>query len=355
MSEPSAASARAARDRPAPVAAGAGAAAAGAGSPGASRGTPATAVAAGGDPIPGGPTFTWGAGRRRIVLHQGDCIGGMRRLLAPDSVDVVVTSPPYNLGIAYGRYDDAVPRAQYLDWIEHWALAVRRVLRPAGSLFLNIGGKPADPWGPLDVLLRLRPHFVLQNTLHWVKSIALDVDPQGTEASHGRALTVGHYKPINSTRYVNDCHEYVFHLTKTGAVPLDRLAIGVEYQDKSNVRRWRRARGDRRCRGNTWFIPYETIQSRQRQRPHPATFPVRLPLMCIRLHGLERAQHVLDPFLGLGSTALACRALGIRCTGFELDPSYWAVACQRVRSATAGSIAAGALSAAPHLPSSEPG
>jgi site-specific DNA-methyltransferase (adenine-specific) len=60
-----------------------------------------------------------------------------------------------------------------------------------------------------------------------------------------------------------------------------------------------------RCRGNTWFIPYETIQRRERDRPHPATFPSQLPEQCLRLHGLSRIEVAMDPFTGLGSTAVA--------------------------------------------------
>ncbi len=268
-----------------------------------------------------------GAGIRLLL---GDCLKGMAAL--PDGgVDVVITSPPYNLGIRYSRYDDALPRDRYLEWTEEWALAVRRVLSEAGSLFLNVGGKPTDPWVPFDVAAVFRRHFTLQNTFHWVKSIALD--PEDGRADE--PLCVGHYKPIQGHRFVNDCHEYIFHFTRTGAVPLDRLAIGVPYQDKSNVTRWASARADRRCRGNTWFIPYETIQSRHRDRPHPATFPTRLPEMCLRLHGRERIRLAMDPFLGLGSTAVACAQLGLSCIGFELDPDYFAIACERVRQAAA--------------------
>ena len=167
-----------------------------------------------------------------IVLHRRDCLSGMRELLEPESIDVVVTSPPYNLGVAYRSYDDTVSRAEYLDWIEAWGEALRRVLGRGGSLFLNVGGKPSDPWGPFDILQRLRKLFALQNTFHWIKSIAIDADH-----------AAGHYKPINSKRYVNDCHEYIFHLTRFGDVELDRLAVGVEYQDKSNIGRWSAAKG----------------------------------------------------------------------------------------------------------------
>ena len=260
------------------------------------------------------------------VIYRRDCVAGMRDLLDPESVDVVVTSPPYNLGISYRSYDDTVPRTEYLDWIATWGEAVHRVLARDGSLFLNIAGKPSDPWGPFDVLSRLRERFVLQNTIHWIKSIAIDADVVGTNSSVTENVAIGHYKPINSQRYVNDCHEYIFHLTKFGDVELDRRAIGVEYQDKSNVTRWAAARHDRRCRGNTWFVPYRTIKSRDRDRPHPATFPVRIPMMCARLHGIERVERVMDPFLGLGHSALACKALGVPFVGFETDEGYFSEA-----------------------------
>src|SRR5208337_2546092 len=102
--------------------------------------------------------------------------------------------------------------------------------------------------------------------------------------------------------------------------------IGVPYQDKANIRRWNAAGGDRRCRGNTWFIPYETIRDKETQRPHPASFPVRLPEMCIKLHGLDRTKLVLDPFIGIGSTALAFLRFGVSCFGFDIDRKYLKVA-----------------------------
>jgi site-specific DNA-methyltransferase (adenine-specific) len=147
---------------------------------------------------------------------------------------------------------------------------------------------------------------------------------------------LGHYKPINSARFVNDCHEFVFHFTSSGSVPLDRLALGVPYQDQSNVTRWRRAGGGKRCRGNIWFLPYETIQSRDEDRPHPATFPTRLPEFCLRLHGLSRLRTVADPFLGLGSSAVACAQLGVDFVGIEMDEHYLREAIDRTRAAIRG-------------------
>ena len=274
--------------------------------------------------------------RQVYTLHNADCISGMRDGLEKGSVDVVVTSPPYNLGTAYKAYDDSVPRREYLDWLEEWVSVVRGVLHDEGSLFLNIGAKPSDPTVPFEVLARMQNHLKLQNVIHWVKSIAIEKEAVGNYPGITGNIAVGHYKPINSPRYLSDCHEYVFHLTKRGDVKLDRLAVGVEYQDKSNIGRWKSAKQDRRCRGNTWFVPYTTIRSRDKQRPHPATFPVELPRMCARLHGLDRTNTVMDPFLGIGTAAVACVDLGVDFIGFETDHAYFQEARRRLEEALEG-------------------
>ena len=263
------------------------------------------------------------------TLHHEDCLAGMRTHLQRGSVDVVVTSPPYNLGIDYGQYDDSISRKDYLGWLGEWAVVVKDVLNDNGSVFLNIGSKPSDPSVPFQVLAEMQKHFALQNVIHWIKSIAIEKADVGDYPGISKDIAVGHFKPINSPRFINDCHEYIFHLTKQGHVGLDRLAVGVEYQDKSNVARWSKKQ-DKRCRGNTWFVPYKTIKSRAGQRPHPATFPVKIPEMCIRLHGLSKTKLVLDPFLGIGHSALACANLGVNFVGFEIDPEYFKTACDVV-------------------------
>jgi site-specific DNA-methyltransferase (adenine-specific) len=269
---------------------------------------------------------------RRGVLrfYLGDCLDVLRSM-TPGTISVIVTSPPYNLGVRYRSYDDTLPRDRYLDWTGAWIEAAARTLAPDGSLFLNVGAKPTDPWTALDVAQAARPHVQLQNTLHWIKSIAIDRDAAGAKAGLAKDLNIGHYKPINSGRFVNDCHEFIFHFTPGGRTPLDRQAIGVKYQDASNVARWGGGAADRRCRGNTWFIPYETIQNRDTDRPHPATFPPRVPEYCVRLHGLKRTTVLMDPFLGLGNSALAAAALGVDFIGIEIDAHYLAHAVERTK------------------------
>ena len=277
------------------------------------------------------PHVELAVGSAKLRFYLGDSLTVMPALEA-GSVGVVVTSPPYNLGIKYRTYRDDIPRTEYLNWTDRWIRAVAKLISSEGSLFLNVGAKPTDPWIPLEVAQVARRRFKLQNTIHWVKSIAIDREAAGVAAGLDRDMAVGHYKPINSDRFVNDCHEFIFHFSPGGRTPLDRRAVGVPYQDPSNVKRWAAAGGGLRCRGNTWFIPYDTIQSRDRDRPHPASFPPKIPEQCLRLHGIERAGTVLDPFMGLGSSAIAAGRLGLDFVGIEMDREYLNEAVDRVRS-----------------------
>jgi site-specific DNA-methyltransferase (adenine-specific) len=251
------------------------------------------------------------------------------RELPAEYVDIVVTSPPYNLGIKYTNYNDSRNRDEYLVWSLEWASEVRRVLKKNGSFFLNLGAAPSNPLVPHELIVELKKIFVLQNTFHWIKSITV-------QKSSGDSISVGHFKPLHSKRFVNDCHEYVFHLTKDGSTQIDRLAVGVPYSDKSNIKRWSHTAGrDLRCRGNNWFIPYKTIVSRSKQRPHPATFPSELAVNCVKLHGGTASTVMLDPFLGIGHAAIAAKACKIGLfIGFDIDAEYVRVARSNVRAAS---------------------
>jgi site-specific DNA-methyltransferase (adenine-specific) len=268
-------------------------------------------------------------------IHQIDCLKGLKAL-DRGTVDVIVTSPPYNIGIDYSLYKDNKNRGMYLIWMHNVASACKRVLNDEGSFFLNIGGTVSDPWWPIEVANIFRKKdidYKLQNMIHWIKSIAIPKDSVGNYPHITGDIAVGHYKPINSKRFHHDCHEFIFHFTKKGAVELDKLAIGVPYQDKSNVTRWKSKNGDKRDRGNTWFIPYETIQE---SRKHPSVFPIDLPKMCILDHGLSKTRLVLDPFMGIGTTALACIELNHEYTtkidfiGFDIDPEYVKIGKKRI-------------------------
>lgn len=277
-----------------------------------------------------------------------------------ESVSVAVTSPPYNIGVLYNSYDDNKTQDAYLEWMSSVAKKLIHVLKPEGSFFLNAGGTNKDPLIPSRLRCVFEKEgFVLQNHIVWVKSISILNDPPklqfkkwlkqiGVTMKDLKSLnpdmdlsfleekewkTYGHFKPINSKRFINNCHESIFHFTKSGDVHLDRLAVGVPYEHKSNMSRWKHNTEDDgntrdlRCKGNVWHIPYQTVVS---EKQHPAGFPPQLAEECIKLHGVYDEMLVLDPFLGAGSTLVACKNLGVSGIGIEIDELYCQMAMEKI-------------------------
>jgi site-specific DNA-methyltransferase (adenine-specific) len=254
-------------------------------------------------------------------IYKGNCMDFMKSLRTQNlALDVIVTSPPYNINKEYSNYRDNKEREEYLNWLFQIATLSYLTLKNDGSFFLNIGGTHLDPMLPFDVVKKFRDaSYKLQNTIHWIKSISIEKEDVGKTNGKRDDYSVGHFKPIVSERFLTDLHEYIFHFTKGGNVKVNKKAIGVPYQDKTNIGRWKSATEDKRDRGNVWFIPYPTINE---SRPHPAVFPEKLPYLCIKMHGIKQGMIVYDPFMGIGTTALACISLGVDYLGTEIDSEY---------------------------------
>lgn len=300
------------------------------------------------------------------TIHLQDCVEGM--LALPEgSVDIVTTSPPYNLGIDYGTYQDNKPRQEYLEWLDKVFAAVKHCLKDDGHFFLNMGYSNIDPWVGMDVGNIARRHFILQNNFTWVKSITIN------------DVTSGHFKPINSPRFANPTWEHLFHFTKSGSVPCAKLAIGVPYMWDCNIDNTGRIKGrmakklgfkdikdfkknasqevkdkfdaelevkmanqkpkaDTRCRGNSWYIPYDTIANREKHRgSHPATFPVALIEQCIKFSGVKTGV-LVDPFMGSGTSAVAAVKQGLEYVGFDIDADYRQFALDRITDVTGNGL-----------------
>ena len=240
----------------------------------------------------------------------GDCLQ-ILPTIEKEFVDVIVCSPPYNLKIHYHEYKDDMPYQDYLNWIFTVSTEMKRVLKPDGSLFLNIGSTSINPWISFDVANKIREILCLQNNIIWIKAITIDKN-------------YGHIKPKpRSKRFLNQHHENIFHFTKNGNIKIDRDAISVPFQE-TRVHRWKYngesgIKPGYRCRGNTWYLPYETIEKR---KSHPAGFPVQLPELCIKMVGIKENMLVLDPFMGAGSTLVAAKNLKVKGIGIEIDKTY---------------------------------
>ena len=314
-------------------------------------------------------------------LHHADCIEWMNS--QPEkSIHCIITSPPYNLSIKYGTYQDDQPRESYLKWLKDVAIAMKRVLTDDGHLFLNVGYSNVDPWVAMDVGQVFRQVFELQNNFTWVKHIA--VNDNG----------YGQYKPITSDRFASATTESIFHFTKTGNIPVDRLSIGQRnksegytypelYSEGRHIATQRRKASRRvgfdnwlgvkqngtdaqkaevdkilnellvknpydpdkkKCIGNAWFIPYTPTSklakeagtkndtgTREGSRGgHPATFPEQLPDMCIKFSGIELGSKVYDPFNGTGTTVLSAIKNDMHGIGTDLDKEYLNFSEQRL-------------------------
>jgi len=243
---------------------------------------------------------------------HGDCLNVLKTM-SDKSVSIFVTSPPYNIGIKYGDYKDKKPKEVYLEWLYDIFSEIKRVLKDDGHVFLNVGYTNKDPWISMEIAIKLRPLFYLQNNITWVKNISIKDE------------SYGHFKPINSKRYINPTNESIFHFTKNGNINLDRLAVGVPYKWKCNLKERSKKKNktniikkDKRCKGNTWYIPYKTIKNKREKGYHPATFPEELVKQCILLTGLKTGI-VLDPFVGSGTTVLAVKNINDEYEEYQLD------------------------------------
>src|SRR6185437_1053024 len=108
------------------------------------------------------------------TIIQADCLQELKKF-ENGFFDVIVTSPPYNIGMDYGSYEDNLEGHKYLLWLNEVFAELYRVMHAKSSFFLNLGFNGEHPWVDMDVANVARKYFKLQNRICWVKSITLDV------------------------------------------------------------------------------------------------------------------------------------------------------------------------------------
>ncbi len=231
-------------------------------------------------------------------VHCGDCIELMDRMPV-GSIDLIVTSPPYNLrnstgnGMKDGRggkwasaqliegydtHEDAMPHDEYVEWQRNCLKAMMRVLSEDGAIFYN------HKWRVQDGLMQDRSDIVadfpVRQVIIWKRSGGINFNP-------------GYFLPT---------YEVIYLICK----PAFRLA------PKANAL------------GDVWHIPQED------DNPHPAPFPVELAQRCIQS---TTAKVILDPFLGSGTTAIAAEICNREWIGVDVSKDYCQVARARIQAA----------------------
>ena len=222
--------------------------------------------------------------------------------LGDESIDLIVTSPPYNRGKKYAdEYDDNLPKNEYHQLLEEVFSEAFRVLKKSGLFFLNIGDAANDQGKSEQVaLIAEAVGFDRVQTIIWVKSL----------------LGKGHYTPSGGNRRLNNLWEYIYMFAKGRTYQLDPKAIGIPYADKSNIGRYSEV--DLRDPGNVWLINYSLTTGKTIKKGHEAPFPIELPYRCIRL--AKNVKTVLDPFGGTGSTLAAAHYLKVKGIAYEKYP-----------------------------------
>ena len=216
--------------------------------------------------------------------------------LADDSVDCIVTSPPYNVGVDYDGVADLRPLAEYLGQVFSGAREMARVLKPSGRVWVNVAAAVPGEGGD---------RFPLAATWHQGLSAAglrfrdwVVWDQVGQDA----ATAWGSYLSPNAPN-LRGRHELILLFHKG---PWNRGR--VEHNDVSREQWGELTR-------NVWRMPSAP------RNGHPAPFPAELPRRAILLSTWP-GEVVLDPFCGSGTTIRAARDLGRVGIGCDLSPAY---------------------------------
>jgi site-specific DNA-methyltransferase (adenine-specific) len=231
----------------------------------------------------------------------------MQEHIADESIDLIVTSPPYNVGIEYDRWNDNLPEQEYWDFTKKWVEQSYRVLKIGGRICINIPvmghseqRQRSDYYSfhLYSYLGIIRNLFSLRECITWVKSFA-EYDENvfcGGSTAWGSWLSP-------STPWCRSFAEFILVAHKKEA---KLRHIGVTDLTPPEFLRWTK---------NVWFFPSE------RDRRHPAPFPIELPYRLIKLYTYV-GDTVLDPFMGGGTVAEACIRLNRQYIGFEISKNY---------------------------------
>lgn len=228
-----------------------------------------------------------------------------------NSVHLMVTSPPYNVG---KEYDQNYTLEEYRDFLVRVWREVHRVLVPGGRACINIANLGRKPYIPLHAYLIqdvLELGFLMRGEIIWNKA-----------SSASSSTAWGSWcSPTNPT--LRDIHEYILVFCK-GSFRRNKSqqASGTITQPEFLE-----------LTKSVWTFPAETA----RKIGHPAPFPVELPRRLIELYTFA-GDIILDPFMGSGQTALAALSTGRHYIGYEINPQYVTLAEKRIREYEISSI-----------------
>lgn len=259
-----------------------------------------------------------------ITAYKGDCINLLKKI--PDeSVDIIITSPPYCMGKEYEDPNNDVESFKKQHQIIFNDLY--RVLKKGGSVCWQVGYHISDRYVlPLDYIVydlftslskQYSDPLILRNRIIW---------------------TFGH--GLNSTTRFSGRHEVILWFTKGKdySFNLDKVRVPQKYPGKRSYRGPHKGEFSGNPLGknpsDVWDIP-NVKANHVEKTEHPCQFPVAIPQRLIRALASENAL-VLDPFMGAGTTGVAAVLEKKRFVGAEILPNYYDIAVSRMKDAIAG-------------------
>lgn len=239
-----------------------------------------------------------------MKLINGDAIQELKKL-EDNSVDCIITSPPYWKGFEYEAYFNSY--AQYLNWCKLWLKECKRVLSSNGTFYLNVINDSEITIRAFELMeIATRElMFKLHDTIIWYRY---------------------NQQPANTTRQLTNQCEYIFMLRHTSAnIELHKKEA---YENNSEIFKTKNV-------GNVWEIPFNKgdkisfAKKETKSKWGHSGFPLALPETCILL-STEKHDVVLDCFMGSGTVGVACKKLNRDFIGIELNEDIFDLAKDRI-------------------------
>jgi len=241
------------------------------------------------------------------------------------SVQLVVTSPPYNVGKEYARHHDAMELDAYLAYLDETWKECTRVLARGGRLAVNVANTWRKPYLPLNAYIAqqlIDLGLLMRGEIIWDKG-----------ASAGVSTAWGSFARASNPT-LRDVHEYILVFSKA-SYKLEETRgkeSGIENLEFVEWTKsvWRSPQDQvADSQKSVWQFDTQSKKRDPHAPAHPAPFPLDLPLRLILLY-TNIGDIVLDPFLGSGTTALAAKMTQRHYIGYEISPEYCAAAEKRL-------------------------
>jgi len=240
---------------------------------------------------------------KEITIFNDDIL--TTKMVGSNSIDLIITSPPYNVNIRYNSHDDEMPYSEYLDFAREWLDKCYDLAKDDGRFCLNIPldknkGGQQSVCADLTTIAK-QAGWKYHSTIIW------------NEQNISRRTAWGSWLSA-SAPYVIAPVEVIVILYKERW----KKESGSRISDisKSEFQEWT---------NGVWNFSGES----KRKIGHPAPFPIELPKRCIKLFSFV-GDTILDPFLGSGSALVACSQTRRKGIGIEIDQGYCELAKQRV-------------------------